>query len=71
MLMKRLNEKLKIIQEITQNAGEAQCKNIYNILNKNAFEDFPGGAVAKNPFANARDIGSTSGPGRSHMLWSN
>ena len=29
---------------------------------------FPGGAVVKNPPANAGDIGSTPGPGRSHML---
>ena len=33
--------------------------------------DFPGGAVVKNPPANAGDTGSISGPGRSHMLWSN
>ena len=29
--------------------------------------DFPGGAVNKNPSANAGDIGSISGPGRFHM----
>ena len=34
-------------------------------------EDFPGGAVVKNLPANAGDTGSSSGPGRSHMLWSN
>ena len=33
--------------------------------------DFPGGAVVKNPTANAEDTGSSPGPGRSHMLWSN
>ena len=32
---------------------------------------FPGGAVVKNPPANAADIGSSPGPGRSHMLRSN
>ena len=32
---------------------------------------FPGGAVVKNPPANARDTGSSPGPGRSHMPWSN
>ena len=31
---------------------------------------FPGGAVVKNPPANAGDSGSSPGPGRSHMLWS-
>ena len=32
---------------------------------------FPGGAVVKNPPANAEDTGSSPGPGRSHMPWSN
>ena len=35
------------------------------------FSDFPGGAVVKNPPANAGDTGSSPGPGRSHMPWSN
>ena len=30
-------------------------------------EDFTGGAVVKNPPANAGDAGSIPGPGRSHM----
>ena len=49
-----------------------------NILNKksnNVIEKmgqgFPGGSVVKNPPANAGDIGSTSAPRRSHMLWGN
>ena len=33
--------------------------------------DFPGGAVVKNPPANAGDTGSIPGLGRSHMLRSN
>ena len=33
--------------------------------------DFPGGAVVKNPPANAGDMGSSPGPGRSHMPRSN
>ena len=32
--------------------------------------DFPGGAVVKNPPANAGDKGLIPGPGRSHMLQS-
>ena len=32
---------------------------------------FPGGAVVENLPANAGDIGSSSGLGRSHMPWSN
>ena len=34
-------------------------------------EDFPGGAVVKNPPANAGDRGPIPGPGGSHMLRSN
>ena len=33
--------------------------------------EFPGGAVVKNPPANAGDMGSIPGPGRSHMPQSN
>ena len=33
--------------------------------------DFPGGAVVKNPPANAGDTGSSPGPGGSHMPRSN
>ena len=33
--------------------------------------DFPGGAVVKDPPGNAGDLGSTPGPGRYHMQWSN
>ena len=32
--------------------------------------DFPGGAVFKNPPANAGDTGLIPGPGRSHVPWS-
>ena len=34
-------------------------------------QDFPGGPLVKNPPANAEDTGSSPGPGRSHMPWSN
>ena len=33
--------------------------------------NFLGGAVVKNPPANAGDTGSTPNLGRSHMPWSN
>ena len=32
---------------------------------------FPGGAVVKNSPADEGDTGSSPGPGRSHMPWSN
>ena len=37
---------------------------------KNPGSGFPGGAVVKNPPANAEDMGSIPGLGRSHMPWS-
>ena len=38
---------------------------------KKISEGFPGGAVVENPPANAADMGSSPGPGRSHMPGSN
>ena len=38
---------------------------------KTETRDFPGGAVVKNPPANAGDMGSSPGPGGSHMPQSN
>ena len=38
---------------------------------KSTREGFPGGTVVKNPPANAGDVGSSPGPGRSHMPRSN
>ena len=40
------------------------------VLLKTICLDFPGGAVVKNPPANAGDTGSIPGLGRSHMPWS-
>ena len=40
-------------------------------IQKSLHLDFPGGTVVKNPPANAGDMGSSPGPGRSHMSWSN
>ena len=40
-------------------------------LFKKVWQDFPGGAVVKNPPANAGDTALSSGPGRYHMLQSN
>ena len=38
---------------------------------KKALGGFPGGTVVKNPPANAGDMGSSPGLGRSHMPQSN
>ena len=57
-MSKQLNEYL------CPNDLAAVCKN-------NARRDFPGGAVVKNPPANAGYTGSSPGPRRSHMPQSN
>ena len=44
---------------------------IINIKIRKEFGDFPGGAVVKSPPANAGDMGSIPGLGRSHMPRSN
>ena len=41
------------------------------VTNTSAFKGFPGGSVVKNLPASAEDMDSISGPGRSHMPWSN
>ena len=38
---------------------------------ENGIRDFPGGAAVKNLPANAGDTGSSPGPGRTLMPWSN
>ena len=40
-------------------------------LIKKMIESFPGGTVIKNPPSNAAAMGSSPGPGRSHMPPSN
>ena len=40
-------------------------------LENTLIQDFPGGAVVKNPPANAGDTASSPGLGRSHMPQSN
>ena len=37
------------------------------LSNRNTVQGFPGGAVVENPPANAGDMGSSPGPGRSHI----
>ena len=47
-------------------------KKIANKLKvERTFRDFPGGAVVKNPPANAGNTGWSPGPGRSHVPWIN
>ena len=51
---------------------EPACRNEDPMCHKqDPMQGFPGGAVVKNPPANAGDKGSSPGPGRSHMPQSN
>ena len=45
--------------------------NLPQVANQKSPLDFPGGAVVKNPPANAGDTGLSPGLGGSHMPWSN
>ena len=49
--------------------GEIKIANTF--IKKCPISGFPGGAVVKNPPANAGDTGSSPGLGRSYMPWSN
>ena len=53
------------------NGGEKEKKLEGTIFKKYTYWDSPGGAVVKNPPANAGDMGSSPGPGRSHLPQSN
>ena len=46
-------------------------KMIQDLRKRMEAKDFPGDAVVNNPSANAGGMGSSPGPGRSHMLLSN
>ena len=43
----------------------------FSVVSEKLLPGFPGGAVVKNPPANAGDRGSSPGPERSHMPQSN
>ena len=55
-----------------EDGGEAECLPPWDFAMKTGtLWDFPGGAVVENSPASAGDTGSSPGPGRSHMPWSN
>ena len=57
--------KINKVKQKTQNLG-----NEVKVKFKTIVLDFPGGAVVKNPPANAGDTRLIPGLGRSHMPWS-
>ena len=63
----RLTEVMsKLNLEVSKEGKEGQSRMRKEAL-KNTAWGFPGGAVVKNPPANAGDTGSSPGPGRSQM----
>ena len=54
-----------------QNYNEVSPHTGQNGHHQKNLQGFPGGAVVKNPPANAGDTGLSPGLGRSHMPWSN
>ena len=48
--------------------GAATLENSSAVPQNVKHRDFSGGAVVKNPPANAGDMGLSPGPGRSHMV---
>ena len=62
-------KKKKKIKKKKTNRKKLNC-NTNNIFFKKSTRGFPGGAVVENLPANAGDMGSSPGLGRSHMLQS-
>ena len=56
---------------IARSWKQPKCSSTDEWINKLWYRDFLGGAVVKNPPANAGDTGSSPGLGRSHMPCSN
>ena len=52
------------VNKVSANSNQSQLKSPSS-------GDFPGGTVVGSPPANAGDMGSIPGTGRSHMPWSN
>ena len=58
-------------KEYTQKKDKNSQKGMMTTRRLQYHRDFPGAAVVENPPANAGDMGSSPGPGRSHTPQSN
>ena len=58
-----------VISDLDLFCLEKQTKK--KVFIRSVYQGFPGGSVAKNLSANARDPDLIPDPGRSYMLWSN
>ena len=66
-----LGEYAQEILDMCEFGAGTQFRCSLRFVSKSRALGFPGGAVVKNPPANAGDTGLSPGPGRSHMPWSN
>ena len=60
-----------LLSTIAKTWKQPKCPSTDEWIKNMWYMGFPGGAVVKNPPANAEDTGSSPGPGRSHMPQSN
>ena len=60
----------KLVKAKLKKKKKKKPSKVWSLVNNNG-PGFPGGAVVENPPANAGDMGSSPGLGRSHMLRSN
>ena len=63
--------KCPLTEERIKNMWHIYTMEYYSAIKRNEIGGFPGGAVVENLPANAGDMGSSPGLGRSHMPWSN
>ena len=68
---KRMNICICITESLLINFFKVLESSQRTSYQKAVLRGFPGGAVIGNPPASAGDTGSSPGPGRSHMPWSN
>ena len=71
MYVSHIHKRFKDKDKVYMPPGTSKVRMVIYRMIRTTDVGFPGGAVVKNPPANAGDTGSRPGPGRSHMPRSN